>query len=364
MGKKQTKYTKKSNRNKTRRNKQKQYVGGKDPRKLNIYFGVVTHQTLGDCIKELIEASYHIYRSLLSENRPITIVCGGQSPSYYCLAMMNFYIFNPERVNIVVLPHSKGGVKSSNQYSENVKYCNRLKEKGIELRSNVVIIDGVHSGTGILALESALKHCYPSISIRKFAINAVKGISKIPVDREYILPCEPKFSDTFPRLVTSYHPRNFNNSSKFITKLNIEGNPVAEMIIDIAQKYPDIPVESTEWFQLNNIVTAEIKKEREEIEKIVERLEKEKIVERLEKERLEKERLEKERLEKERLEQLKREEGGTYTPIIQYNTVGKKIYECPICHLTSGTAAPMNPTNLSLSTHRFDCPNKFKIPIE
>ena len=96
---------------------------------------------MGDCIKELIEASFKIYKDLLDKNQQITIVCGGQSPAYYCLAMMNFKIFNPDLVNIVILPHSKAGQQSEDQEKENIEYCNRLKEKNIQLRKKIVIID-------------------------------------------------------------------------------------------------------------------------------------------------------------------------------------------------------------------------------
>lgn len=241
---------------------------GGNPRKISVDFGIITHQTMSDCIKELIDASYIIYKKLLQKNKKITIVCGGQSPAYYCLAMMNFKIFNPELVNIVILPHSKGGQKAENQLDENIKYCERLREKGIILNDYIVIIDGVHSGTGILALESALRHCFPSVKVYKIAINAVEGISKIPVNEEIILPCEPKFSDNFPRLVTSFHPHNFNDSSKFITTfIDLENNPVAEMIIDIAQGYPEINVKDTLWYILNNEITPEIAQEKKKIYK-------------------------------------------------------------------------------------------------
>ena len=347
------KRTQKSTLRQKRKSRKYKRMRGGAPRVLDIPFGVVTHQTIGDCIEELIVSSYSMYNRLLKEDTPITIVCGGQSPSYYCLAMMNFTIFNPDRVNIVVLPHSKGGVRSgaNARHGENVKYCARLKEKGIELRKNVVIIDGVHSGVGILALQSALAHCYPGLSIRKWSINSMLGISEIPVNSEYILPCEPKFSDVFPRLVMSYYPVNFNNSAKFITKLNIEGNPVAEMIIDIAKTYPAIPVKDTEWFKLNDIVTPEIHAERERQE-------------RKERERQEREERE-EREERMREEQMReeRKKGGTYTPIIINGSYGK-TYKCPACGNTSGTAAPEDPSDLSLFTHKFSCPNKFKIPVE
>jgi hypothetical protein len=249
-------------------------VVGAGARKLEIFFGIVTHQTIGDCIKELIEASYNIYDELIKGKygNPATIICGGQSPSYYCLAMMNFKIYNPESVNIIILPHSKGGRKSEDQLKENAEYCKRLKEKGIELNRNVVIIDGVHSGTGILALESALEYCYTNkhdyqnIYVVKIAINATSDIAQIPVDEEIILPCEPKFSDTFPRLVESFHPRDFGNKEKFINNfINLESNPVAEMIIDIAKGYPEIRVEDTDWFRLNNEATPEIQREKDEL---------------------------------------------------------------------------------------------------
>jgi len=244
-----------NNKSKTKNKTKKKYkykLKGGGARKLDIEFGIVTHQTIGDCIKELIEASYDLYSRLLSNSakHPITIVCGGQSPAYYCLAMMNFSIFNPELVNIVILPHSKGGTKSYNKISENIKYCERLKERDIRINKNIVIIDGVHSGTGILALESALKHCFSSINVYKIAINAQQGIAEIHVDEEIILPCEPKFSDVFPRLVTHFLPEEIQNrTKKNTTNINKEDNPVAEMIIDIANSNPEIPVEETEWYK-------------------------------------------------------------------------------------------------------------------
>ena len=133
----------------------RQMKGGVARSLSDIHFSSITDQTMGDCIKELIEASYRIYNNLLIIGVPTTIICGGQSPAYYCLAMMNFSIFDPTKVNIVILTHSKGGEKSNNQYIENCEYSKRLFEKNFDIRNNVVIIDGVHSGVGILALESA-----------------------------------------------------------------------------------------------------------------------------------------------------------------------------------------------------------------
>ncbi len=281
-----------------------------------------------------------IYTKILKGGTKTTIICGGQSPAYYCLAMMNFKIYDPQKVNIFVLPHSKGGVVSLNQTNENISYCERLKEKNINPYPNVVIIDGVHSGTGILALESALMHCFQYINVKKIAINANKFIAKIPVDETYVLPCEPKFSDTFPRIVMNYRPDHFTDSGRFITELLMEpGNQIAEMIIDIAKIYPDISVENTDWFNLNNIITPEIETERK-------REMQEETQEKLRRKRVTQE----ETQEKSRM---KIYSGTTFTPIV---LTKPKRYKCPECNTISGTALIM--------THNFSCSNKYKTPKE
>lgn len=302
------------------------------PHKLEIDFGAITHQTLGDCIKELIEASYKIYYDLLKKGRS-TIICGGQSPSYYCLAMMNFSIYNPEIVNIVILPHSKGGRKTPKEeiIQENQTYCKRISEKNLDIRDNVTIIDGVHTGTGILALESALKYCFPEIYIRRVAINSQEEISQIPVNQEIILPCEPKFSDTFPRLVQSYNPRDFDKSELFINEfIGLKTNTIAQMIIQLSTTYPEISIEESEWFLLNNEITSEIKLLKDEYQKKL-------------------------------LVNERKKKGGTFKPIVLQNP---KRYQCPFCKTITGTYAPNNPNDLSLFSHNYHCINRFKIPIE
>jgi hypothetical protein len=262
--------------------------------------------------------------------------------------MMNFKIFNPELVNIVILPHSKGGQKSQDQVSENIEYCERLKEKaphhpGFPLNNNVVIIDGVHSGTGILALESALEHCFPSIKVYKIAINVNEGIAEIPVNEVIVLPCEPKFSDVFPRLVTAFRPQDFKDKSKFITNfIDVETNHVAEMIIDIARDFPEVHVENTEWYKLNNEITEEIALLKEQLAAEERRLE------------------ELRRIAEEARVQSGLQE-GYFKPIVLTNP---KRYKCPICKKITGTAVLSNPEDTSLFTHNYDCPNKSKIPQE
>ena len=304
----------------------RQMKGGVARSLSDIHFSSITDQTMGDCIKELIEASYRIYNNLLIIGVPTTIICGGQSPAYYCLAMMHFKIYNPALVNIVILPHSKGGTKSADQKSENIAYCTQLQKKGIILRPKVVIIDGVHSGTGILALESALQHCWNNtLQIKKIAINAFSGL-KIKVDEEIVLRCEPKFSDVFPRIVTHYLPKNFNNESMFVTEfIGLDNNPIAEMIIEIAMTFPEIRVEDTDWFKLNNVITEEVARHRAVFEQQIR--------------------------DRELIERELR--GQSYETTILDNP---KRYKCPVCGSISGTSL--------IATHAFNCEHKFKTPIE
>jgi hypothetical protein len=234
-------------------------IGGapKDIRNYNAQLNL-GHQTLAECVKELIETAYDIYTTILQRPHRSTIICGGQSPAYYCLAMMQFSIYNPDKANILILPHSKGGIRSTNQSAENMLYCQRLTEKEILIRNDAIIIDGVQSGVGIMALESALKFCYPDINVTKIAINANLHVAEIVVDNTYAVPSAPFFSGTFPRLITSYRPEFFHNATTFITEFTIDENPVAEMIIDIAKDYPRIKVEDTEWYRINHRVTEAI----------------------------------------------------------------------------------------------------------
>jgi hypothetical protein len=286
--------------------------------------------------------------------------------------MKYFSIFNPCLVNIIVLPHSKNGEKTYGyqQIEENKSYCERLKEKNILLNNNVVIIDGVHSGVGILALESALKQCYRNqkgINFTKIAINASKTVSQIPVDKELILTCEPKFSDTFPRLVTGFYPRHFHSCEKFITDfIDIENNQVALMIINIAVNYPDTQVEDTEWFKLNNIITPEM--EKYTLKRDTEIAERKRILDEL----YQKEKQQKEILQSERNERLKEQirlgnvSEQNYKPIVLYNEYGK-IYQCPICLSKTGTGAPLNPTIKSYFDHYnrlLPCPFDNLVPRE
>jgi hypothetical protein len=311
------------------------------PTKINIDRKYIdADQTDGDCIKELIEGAYVIYSSILSLPYETTIICGGQSPAYYCLAMMNFSIYNNKRANIIVLPHSKSGQITTYDkvYAENRQYCARLMEKGLKLENNVIIIDSIHSGVGILALESALKHCYPRIKISKYSINDDHHMT---VDRKYNFRCQAIFSDYFPRIVNSYPARNFDDSTNFITNFINLDNPIAEMIIDIAKNYPYIKVEDTEWYQLNNIITTEIEAARTKY-------------------KIQQEKQKQYQLEKEESIRVEKEtalaSAKTFEPIITINKYGSEVYECPICKLQTVTSE-VRKNNFA---HVWNCPNQYR----
>ena len=259
-------------------------MSSKLPQTLDIDLGFVNHQTLADSVNELIQISHSIYQRLLMKPYPVSLICGGQSPAYYCLAMMHLPIYQPEKVEIIILPHSKCSRKTtepSEIYQENYQYSQRLRENNIRVYPHITLLDGVHSGTGILALESILQFTF-KVMVEKIAINSCKGIAKIYVNQEIIAPSEPKFSDVFPRLINSYYPREFKDHSKFINQFQLEGNLLATMIMDIAKVYYEKgDVEKTTWFQLNNIVTDAIQEKRDARETFLKnkalRLEREKI---------------------------------------------------------------------------------------
>ena len=63
-------------------------------------------------------------------------------------------------------------------------------------------------------------------------------------------------------------------------------------------------------------------------------------------------------------QQAPQENRGTFTPVVEFNKNGDKIFRCPVCNRVSGTAAPLRPQDLSLTPHAFNCVNTGKFPIE
>jgi hypothetical protein len=212
------------------------------------------HQTLGTCIKELVETSYSIYMFVLNESKrrgPISLVCGGQSPAYFALSMINFHLYNRDAVEIIVIPHSKNGLKGD-IHTENIEYKKKLVSWNINLRKNVFILDTIHTGIGINSLASALYYSFPYIVLNKIALNYPESHPEMPVIRVFEAYCVPRVSDSFPRIVPRCPPSLFSSEEINDGFIDIENNPYAEMIVDISYKYNTIPIEDTQWFKLND----------------------------------------------------------------------------------------------------------------
>jgi hypothetical protein len=122
------------------------------------------------------------------------------------------------------------------------------------------------------------------------------------------------------------------------------------MIIEIAKSYPEIRVEETDWFKLNNEITDQVRSEREK-EKI-RKLKIAEVTELQQKRDREVTELQQKR-DREEHEKIKSAIGQSYEPIV---LTDPKRYQCPICSNISGTALQV--------THNFGCTNKYKTPKE
>ncbi len=226
-------------------------------------------RSIAGCVKELIQFSYFFYNSLLKSSQSktpptqISIVCGGQSPAYYALSMMNLPIYNPELVNVVIIPHSTGGgerLRSEQTDAHNMRYCERLREKGVRIYPYVFILDLVESGRGVLSLKRAIQRCF-ELDIRKMKIYAIKADqNKAPrigasngLVRTYDQYCFAFFRQMFRRIVPTYKPEQFNRQNLPIPNLDevYAENPLARMIRDCSRVYPYVPIEETPWYRLN-----------------------------------------------------------------------------------------------------------------
>ena len=204
--------------------------------KINAPFNLY-QQNLGSLVEELIEVSKAIYTFLLAEaliTEPISLVCGGQSPAYFALAMIHLSIYNPLLVDIVVLPHSKGGRKG-NVFNDIKAYLLQLKESNITLRNAVYILDTVHSGVGISSLEKMLMLSSPNSKFRMLSLNHPSSPPDIPVFKAFKAFCVSHVSDNFPRIVQHYLPSEFHKTPMLPYLINLENNMYADFIKERAQ---------------------------------------------------------------------------------------------------------------------------------
>jgi len=196
-------------------------------------------QSLTTLVEELIEVSHNIYTFLLKEalcSEPISLVCGGQSPAYFALAILNLPIYNPKLVEVVVLPHSKGGQKG-NLFNDIKAYLLQLKECNIILRNTVYILDTVHSGVGITSLEKMLMLSSPQSKFKMLSLNHPSSPPGIPVYKAFKALCVTRLSDIFPRIVQHYLPSEFHKTPMLPYLINLENNRYADFIKTSASVY-------------------------------------------------------------------------------------------------------------------------------
>ena len=228
-------------------------------------------KTFSFCVKQIIVFAYTFYAKLLQEandKNKITIACGGQSPAYYCLAMLQLKIYNPKLVNIIILPYSRGGIdvkvfniiKTDYDYYSSVLNEANITSDNVNIYNKIVIIDGVHSGVGIKLFSRTLDfHFKYKKTIICIAINSIpnsisKTIQQCPISKEYILSCEHICSDVFPRIIMPFHAafrRNTENKPFNPNFIDLDNNYVAQIIINISKDYPEIKIQDTDFYKSN-----------------------------------------------------------------------------------------------------------------
>jgi hypothetical protein len=220
--------------------------------------------TLTDMIKELVTVSNDIYNFALSiKSKPKTyLICVGQSPGYYALSMMNLLQYNEENVKIIILPYSTQIKPSLEQFEA---YDKQLKKNRINFtkEDQLIFLDQVQHGIVIsnffYTIFSWSNELYKASSIillnsgRKFEGKIRPGpFPEIPIINHFSSNNLGRFSDSFPRIVQYYSPKNFETESMNINFINIDTNPFVQMIIDCSIIFPNI---DSEWYRLNNSIS-------------------------------------------------------------------------------------------------------------
>jgi hypothetical protein len=195
--------------------------------------------TLENVADEIVRSAVEIYRFLLllaeSKKQSISLVCAGQSPAYFALAIVNLKLYQPEVVEIVVLPYSKkGSVGNINKESDLYKL--RLDEAGVYLRSRVVIFDYILSGVGILSLKKTLEICYPESVFGLISINQAGCTHSIPVYKQFTTSCISFLLYKQERIVQNYTPLHFLEEKMQVGFINLENDTLATLVLSVANK--------------------------------------------------------------------------------------------------------------------------------
>jgi len=186
--------------------------------------------------KEIISVAKDIYKFVshiaFIKRTPFSLVCVGQSPAYLALAMKHIREYNPESVEIVVLPYSKHG-RAGDISKEYKMYKLRLLESNINLRKDIIILDYVISGNGIVSFKNTLALCFPEVSIGLITVTFPGANHNIPVYKHFTLNCFD-FLLSSERIVQHYSPADFLHKKLIADFINLGDNMLARRVVDAA----------------------------------------------------------------------------------------------------------------------------------
>jgi len=191
--------------------------------------------TLENVADEVVKSAGEIYDFLLflanAKRCSISLVCAGQSPAYFALAILNLKTYRPEIVEVVVLPYSKKGA-AGHVTKESDIYKLRLEEAGVKLREFVILFDYILSGVGILSMKKTLEICYPDSAIGLISINQTGCTHSIPVYKQFTTPCMSFLLYREERIVQYYSPFNVLEEKMQAGFINLEYDALATLVLE------------------------------------------------------------------------------------------------------------------------------------
>lgn len=188
-------------------------------------------------LNDIVSVAKDIYTFVtniyLMKKTPISLICVGQSPAYFALAMRHIREYRAEAVEVLVLPYSKHGV-AGNITLEHKLYKQRLSEAGVHLRNDVFVLDYIVSGNGILSFKKTLALCFPEAKISLISINADNCCHKVPVYKQFTMRNLKYLLDNSDRIVQHYSPYGFAKEQIICEFINLHNNVLATSIVATA----------------------------------------------------------------------------------------------------------------------------------
>jgi hypothetical protein len=123
----------------------------------------------------------------------MTLVAPGQSPAYISLAMLNLKIYDPSKVNIVILPMSSLTFDVEDPYKIQdwfVPYLTMMVERDVaqQIRPQIAIMDDVESGASLNAIRVFLDFVVKPWGIAKYEEKLEKAAAN-ETFAQYITKC-------------------------------------------------------------------------------------------------------------------------------------------------------------------------------